>query len=138
MSLEGENAGRSATRFTEEFSGLARFGTDGQCRASMLRARWPDGFRCGGCGHSEAYRHRKRFIEECRACGKQHSMLAGTIFEQTRTGLAKWLLAIDRVTASKGGMSAMELQRQMGFGSYWTALRGLLTASLAGIGSTAS
>ena len=66
-------------------------------------------------------RHKKRLIEECTACGKQHSILAGTIFEQTKTGLARWLFAIYLVTASKGGISAMELQRQMGFGSYETA-----------------
>ena len=59
-----------------------------------------------------------QLIEECTACGKQHSLLAGTIFEQTKTGLAKWFLAIYLVTSSKGGISAMELQRQMGFGSY--------------------
>jgi transposase-like protein len=60
-------------------------------------------------------------IEECRSCGKQHSILAGTMFEQTKTGLSKWFLAIYLVTSSKGGISAMELQRQMGFGSYGTA-----------------
>ena len=86
-----------------------------------VRARWPAGFRCAGCGHGQAYSHKKRLIEECTACGKQHSILAGTLFEQTKTGLAKWFLAIYLVTSSKGGISAMELQRQMGFGSYQTA-----------------
>jgi transposase-like protein len=37
------------------------------------------------------------------------------------TGLARWFLAIYLFTSSKGGISAMELQRQMGFGSYGTA-----------------
>jgi transposase-like protein len=100
---------------------LKRFGTDAKCRAYLVRARWPAGFRCTGCGHDLAYSHKKRLIEECTACGKQHSVLAGTIFEQTKTGLAKWFLAIYLVTSSKGGISAMELQRQMGFGSYQTA-----------------
>jgi len=100
---------------------LKRFGTDARCRAYLVRARWPEGFRCGGCGHDQAWSHHKRLIEECTACGKQHSILAGTIFEQTKTGLAKWFLAIYLVTSSKGGISAMELQRQMGFGSYQTA-----------------
>ena len=77
--------------------------------------RWPAGLGCDRCGHDQAYSHKKRLIEECRACGKQHSILAGTIFEQTKTGLARWFLAIYLVTASKGGISAMELQRQMGF-----------------------
>ena len=100
---------------------LERFGTDEDCRAYLVQARWPEGFGCTACGHDQAYSHKKRLIEECRACGKQHSILAGTIFEQTKTGLARWFLAIYLVTASKGGISAMELQRQMGFGSYGTA-----------------
>ena len=41
--------------------------------------------------------------------------------EQTKTGLARWFLAFWLVTSSKGGISAMELQRQMGFASYQTA-----------------
>src|SRR5687767_6346270 len=100
---------------------LKRFGTDAKCRTYLVRARWPAGFGCTGCGHDQAWSHKKRLIEECTACGKQHSILAGTIFEQTKTGLARWFLAIYLVTSSKGGISAMELQRQMGFGSYGTA-----------------
>jgi transposase-like protein len=100
---------------------LERFGTDEQCRGYLFRMRWPDGFRCSACGHDRAWAHKARLIDECAACGKQHSLLAGTIFEQTKTGLARWFLAIYLVTASKGGISAMELKRQMGFGSYQTA-----------------
>ena len=100
---------------------LRRFGTDEQCRAYLFQARWPEGFRCAACGHERAWAHKARLIDECAACGKQHSLLAGTIFEQTKTGLARWFLAIYLVTSSKGGISAMELKRQMGFGSYQTA-----------------
>jgi transposase-like protein len=100
---------------------IARFGTDAQCRDYLFRRRWPEGFRCRACGHGEAWGLGRRNIYECTACGQQHSLLTGTIFEQTKTGLAKWFLAIYLVTASKGGISAMELQRQMGFGSYQTA-----------------
>jgi transposase-like protein len=100
---------------------VERFGSDAQCRAYLVRMLWPEGFRCAGCGQHEAWSHKKRLIEECRACGKQHSILAGTIFEQTKASLSRWFLAIYLVTSSKGGISAMELQRQMGFGSYQTA-----------------
>ncbi len=100
---------------------MARFGTDEQCRAYLFDARWPDGFRCSACGHERAWTDKVRLIDECTACGKQHSLLAGTIFEQTKTGLSRWFLAIFLVTSSKGGISAMELKRQMGFGSYQTA-----------------
>src|SRR3954462_12523115 len=100
---------------------LARFGTDGQCREYLFKARWPDGFRCSGCGHDDAYALRTKIVYECVACRKRHSLLAGTIFEQTKTGLAKWFLAIHLVTSSKGGIAATELERQPGSGSYQTA-----------------
>jgi transposase-like protein len=100
---------------------MARFGRDEQCRAYLFAARWPDGFRCSACGHDRAWAHKRRLIDECAACGRQHSLLKGTIFEQTKTGLSRWFLAIFLVTSSKGGISALELQRQMGFGSYQTA-----------------
>jgi hypothetical protein len=100
---------------------LARFGTDEQCRDYLIRARWPEGFCCAACGHGRCHALRARLALECAACGKQHSYMAGTIFEQTKTGLARWFLAIWLVTSSKGGISAVELKRQMGFGSYQTA-----------------
>ena len=44
---------------------LKRFGSDARCRAYLVRARWPAGFRCERCGHDQAYSHKKRLIEEC-------------------------------------------------------------------------
>src|SRR4051794_10934371 len=92
---------------------LARFSTDEQCREYLFTARWPNGFRCAACGHADAYALRTKIVYECAACRKQHSLLAGTISEQTKTGLAKWFLAIYLVTSSKGGIAATELQRQL-------------------------
>src|SRR3954464_12320038 len=100
---------------------VARFGSDEQCREYLFKARWPEGFRCAACGHDDAYALRTKIVYECVACRKQHSLLAGTIFEQTKTGLAKWFLAIHLVTSSKGGIAATELQRQLGLGSCGTA-----------------
>ena len=80
---------------------LERFGSDAQCRAYLFRARWPDGFCCAGCGHHRAWAHKARLIYECAACGKQHSLLAGTIFEQTKTGLARWFPAISRAASRR-------------------------------------
>jgi transposase-like protein len=100
---------------------MARFGTDQLCRDYLFAARWPEGFGCVACGHGDAYALKTKIVYECAACGKQHSLLAGTIFEQTKTGLSRWFLAIYLVTSSKRGISAMELKRQMGFVSYGTA-----------------
>jgi len=42
---------------------VRRFGTDGKCRAYLVRALRPEGFRCAGCDHAEAWSHKKRLIE---------------------------------------------------------------------------
>lgn len=100
---------------------IARFGTEQACREHLFHMRWPAGFACAGCGALRCYAHKKRNIYECAACGKQHSLLAGTIFEQTKSPLVKWFLAIYFVTSSKRGISAAELKRHLGFGSDQTA-----------------
>jgi hypothetical protein len=99
---------------------LARFGTDEQCREYLPKARRPNGLQCTACGHDDAYALRTKIVYECAACRRQRSLLAGTTFEQTKTGLAKWFLATYLVTSSKGGIAATEL-RQPGSGSYQTA-----------------
>ncbi len=54
----------------------------------------------------------------CRACRKQTSLTAGTIFEGTRKPLRMWFLAMWFVTSQKNGVSALGLQRELGLGSY--------------------
>ena len=100
---------------------LARFGTDEACRDHLFAQRWPKGFCCD-CGNMRYYLLSVRTnVYECSRCGAQHSLLAGTIFEQTKTGLSKWFLEIYLFTGSKGGISALELKRHLGFGSDQTA-----------------
>ena len=58
---------------------------------------------------------------ECAACGRQTSVTAGTIFQDTRTPLPTWFRAMWWVTSQKTGASALGLQQVLGFGSYETA-----------------
>ena len=48
-------------------------------------------------------------------------MIAGTIFENTNKPLREWFKVVHLMTTSKKGISALQIQRQMGFGSYGTA-----------------
>ena len=100
---------------------LARFGTDEACRDYLFARRWPDGFCCPRCDGRRCYRLETRIVYDCASCGAQHSLLAGTIFEQTKTPLRTWFLAFHLFLSSKGGVSALELKRQLGFKSDQTA-----------------
>ena len=99
---------------------LDRFGSEKQCRDHLFALRWPDGFLCQ-CGGRRCYRLKTRFAFDCATCGGRQAMLAGTIFEQTKSPLRFWFRAIYFFLASKGGLSALELKRHMGFKSDQTA-----------------
>lgn len=103
-----------------EFRG--RFADEDHCREYLARLKWPEGFRCAHCAGGRGYfLPSKRVVYECGDCGRQVSVIAGTILEQSKKPLALWFRAIFEVTASKQGISAAELQRKLGFGSYQTA-----------------
>jgi hypothetical protein len=90
------------------------------CWAYLARLRWPDGFSCPVCGHGEAWMTgRGQWM--CKECERRTSVTAGTIFHRTRTPLSTWFAAIWFLTSQKNGMSALGLQRVLGFGSYETA-----------------
>jgi len=57
----------------------------------------------------------------CRGCGRQTSVTAGTIFHRSRYPLKTWFGAMWFVCSQKNGISALGLQRAIGFGSYETA-----------------
>ena len=60
-----------------------RFSTEEACREYLAQLRWPDGFRCPRCGHSEAW-CTARGLHHCEQCRHQSSVLAGTIFQDTK------------------------------------------------------
>jgi transposase-like protein len=58
---------------------------------------------------------------ECAGCGRQTSVTAGTIFQDTRQPLTLWFRAMWWVATQKTGASALQLQQVLGLGSYVTA-----------------
>jgi transposase-like protein len=96
------------------------FPDDDSCREFLARVRWPDGFICPGCAGRDAWLT-GRGLWMCRSCGRQTSVTAGTIFHRSHYPLRTWYAAMWFVCAQKNGVSALGLQRVLGFGSYETA-----------------
>ena len=94
----------------------ARFATEQACRAFLVQARWPEGFRCPRCGAATAWPVRT-VLWQCAGCGRQTSVTAGTIFQDTRTPLSTWFRAMWCVTSTKNGTSALALQQTTGHSS---------------------
>jgi transposase-like protein len=102
------------------------FTDEAAARAHFEKMRWPHGPICPHCGvideatelHGESTR---QGLYKCRACQKPFTATMGTLYEKSHIPLHKWLLATHLMTASKKGISAHQLWRMLGFGSYRTA-----------------
>jgi transposase-like protein len=103
----------------------AMFPDEEACKAYLVARRWPTGVHCPRCGNTKVYALKTRpFHWQCQACtasGYRFSVIAGTIFENTNKPLRDWFRVTHYLLASKKGMSALQIQRMMGFGSYETA-----------------
>lgn len=110
---------------------IKRFLTEEQCREYLYRLRWPDGFICPKCEGAGKPWPIGESLFKCASCGHQASVIAGTIFQDTRKPLRNWFTAIWWVTTQKNGASAAGLQQILGLGSYqtaWTWLHKIRTA----------
>ena len=106
----------SADQFEELFP------DDEACAEDLFRRRWPDGFVCPDCESRNAVRlERKRCVHQCRDCRKQTSVTAGTFMHRSHVSLRNWYRALHIMTAHSNGMSALQLQRHLGLGSYKSA-----------------
>ena len=100
----------------------ARFPDEASCARHLAAKRWPDGFVCPACGHDRGWElKRRRASWECAACGKETSVTAGTIMHRSHLPLKTWLMAVHIVTSHSNGISALQLQAQLGLGSYKSA-----------------
>jgi hypothetical protein len=99
----------------------ARFATEEDCRTYWIEARWGGKPACARCHSTRVWSERDGFLFECADCGHQTSLTSGTLLEKTRKPLKMWFRAVFEISTRRTGISAKDLQRIMGFGSYKTA-----------------
>ena len=100
---------------------IERFPDEGACMEFLRKTRWPDGFVCPRCQGREHVTIATRRLEQCKACRHQASLTAGTVLQGTRKPLRLWFLAMFFLGRHKTGISALQLQKDLGLGSYKTA-----------------
>jgi transposase-like protein len=104
---------------------IARFDSEDACKAYLVERRWPDGVHCPRCGNAKVWVVKSRpFHWLCKACNKngyRFSVITGTIFENTKYPLVEWFKVAFLMYHSKKGMSAHQIHRMIGTGSYETA-----------------
>src|SRR3954453_14278432 len=102
------------------------FHDEDAARRHFEAQRWPDGPICPHCGvvgnaTELKGKSTRPGVYKCKDCRKPFTATIGTLYERSHIPIHKWLLATRLLCASKKGMSAHQLWRQLGFGSYRTA-----------------
>jgi transposase-like protein len=99
--------------------------TEDQARAHLEKLRWPHGPACVHCGSVKVTRLQGKAarpgVIQCNDCREQFTVTVGTVLEDSHIPLAKWVKGFHLMASSKKGMSALQLQRNLGLGSYRTA-----------------
>ena len=100
---------------------LDRFNCDKRCRRYLEALRWPDDVACPRCGELGVTEIKDRSQWDCLGCGYHFSVTAGTIMHDSHLPLRKWFATIYLMCESKKGISALQIKRTLGIGSYKTA-----------------
>jgi transposase-like protein len=102
---------------------LPLFTDENKARAFLEAKRWPNGPVCPHCGGVEVYALTAKpdskspvrpGVYKCKACREQFTVRIGTIFEESKLPLSKWLMAIHLMTSSKKGISSHQMARELG------------------------
>ena len=102
------------------------FNNNDAARAHLEKLLWPEGPVCPHCGVCDEATLMKGTttragLYQCNACREPFTVTIGTIFEDSKIALHKWVLGMHLMASSKKGISALQLQRMLGLGSYRTA-----------------
>ncbi|MCK6569720.1 IS1595 family transposase [Myxococcota bacterium] len=104
--------------------------TEDEARAVIEQMVWPNGPVCPHCESEHTgvikanpEKRVRAGLHQCKhkGCRKQFTVTVGTIMEKSKIPLKTWLMAVQIMCASKKGVSALQLHRMLGFGSYETA-----------------
>ncbi len=128
MEIQGNNIPESEGEFQDIFR------SEDACRDFLFKVRWPEGFKCPGCGGHKVWLNKRNLIV-CSKCGYQGSLTSGTVMHGTKKPLQMWFRAIWWACTTREGGSARELQKLLGLGSYQTAWAWLQKLRLAMIAS---
>lgn len=112
------------SKYTDPTSQM--FHDEDAARAYFEAQRWPDGEPvCPHCGSKHVHRlagnSQRAGLIQCNDCLGSFTVTTKTVMESSHIPLTKWALAFHKMAASKKGISAKQMQRELNLGSYRTA-----------------
>jgi transposase-like protein len=107
---------KGPTIFKSVVDVLTKLNTDLGCRNYLKWMLWggdrPPG--CPRCGNVTTYHFKDGKTHKCAACRQKFNLLTGTIFENTKLPLSKWIAGIWMASSYKRGISSYQVARNIG------------------------
>lgn len=107
---------KESTPFKSVVDLMVKLNTDSECRTYLKKLLWndtkPSG--CPKCGNATTYSFKDGHTYKCAACRQKFNILTGTIFENTKLPLNKWIACIWMATSYKRGISSYQVARNLG------------------------
>jgi transposase-like protein len=101
--------------------------TEDEARAILEGIRWPKGIACPHCGSIRVKRIEAKSdkvrdgVIQCNDCKGQFTVTVGTIMHRSHITLRQWVQAFYSMSSHKKGVSALQLQRNLGLHTYRAA-----------------
>ena len=94
---------------------IKHFSSEANCYSFLKHQRWADGVvRCPYCGGTHiAHRNGAKQEYRCEHCNRSFSVLAGTIFENTKLPISKWMIGMYLISSHKNGISSVQLAKDI-------------------------
>lgn len=99
---------------------MEEFPDEASCRSHLREVREKQGVVCKKCSGKKQYWLKAKGQWQCSGCDFRTTLRSGTVMENSKLPVRTWYIAMAFMTYSKKGISAVELQRQLGHKRYDT------------------
>lgn len=93
-----------------------KFPDEESARKHFEKLRWGDSVQCPHCNSTDIHecKNHRPMPYRCRKCRKHFSVRTGTVLEESRLPLQKWILAVYMIALSRKGISSVQMAKQLG------------------------
>jgi len=99
------------------------FPDEPSCKEHFRLRRDSEGVKCKKCQGTDHYWLKGKYQWQCKSCSFRTCLRSGTVFSHSKLPLRKWYLAMCLMSMTKKGLSAKEMQRQLGHSRYQSIWR---------------
>ncbi len=99
---------------------MEQFPDELSCKVHFKKVREHNGIKCKNCGCEKHYWLKSKYQWQCSCCRFRTTLRSGTMMENSNLPIRMWYLSMAFMTFTKKGISAKELQKQLGHSRYGT------------------